>query len=93
MVDLDDPRLPTGDVTVEVEYSTLNYKDALAITGRGAMVRDWPLVAGIDLAGPSATAAAPDWQAGDRSSSPAGASAKTTGWPGATRTTVERAGC
>ena len=51
LLDLDDSRLPDRDVTVDVEYSTLNYKDALAITGRGAVVRNWPLVPGIDLAG------------------------------------------
>ena len=51
LLDLDESRLPDRDVTVDVEYSTLNYKDALAITGRGAVVRSWPLVPGIDLAG------------------------------------------
>ena len=44
-------QLPPGDVTVRVEYSSLNFKDALAVTGRGAIVRKWPLVPGIDLAG------------------------------------------
>ena len=48
---LDEARLPAGDVTVRVEYSTLNFKDALAITGRGAIVRQWRRVPGIDLAG------------------------------------------
>ena len=42
LLDLDESRLPDRDVTVAVEYSTLNYKDALAITGRGAVVRNWP---------------------------------------------------
>jgi acrylyl-CoA reductase (NADPH) len=51
LVSLDDAQLPALDVTVAVQYSTLNYKDALAITGRGAVVRKWPLVPGIDLAG------------------------------------------
>ena len=43
--------LPEGDVTVAVEYSTINYKDALAITNRAPIVRNWPMVAGIDGAG------------------------------------------
>ena len=64
--DLDDAQLPAGDVTVRVEYSSLNYKDALAITGRGAIVKRWPLVPGIDLAGVVEHSAVPDWQPGDR---------------------------
>jgi len=64
--DLDDSQLPDRDVTVDVSHSTLNYKDALAITGRGAVVRSWPLVPGIDLAGTVASSRHPDWQAGDQ---------------------------
>lgn len=48
---LGDDDLPAGDVLVKVEYSSLNYKDGLAITGKGKIVRTWPLVPGIDLAG------------------------------------------
>ncbi|NWN81548.1 MAG: oxidoreductase [Halomonas sp.] len=48
---LDESRLPEGDVTVRVDYSTLNYKDALAITGKGPVVRTFPMVPGIDLVG------------------------------------------
>lgn len=48
---LDESRLPEGDVTVKVDCSTLNYKDALAITGKGPVVRTFPMVPGIDLAG------------------------------------------
>jgi acrylyl-CoA reductase (NADPH) len=48
---LDEGRLPTGDVTVRVDYSTLNYKDALAITGKAPVVRQFPMVPGIDFAG------------------------------------------
>src|SRR6202044_65334 len=48
---LDESQLPAGDVTVRVAYSTLNYKDALAITGKGPVVRQFPMVPGIDLAG------------------------------------------
>ncbi|KGK42022.1 alcohol dehydrogenase [Nitrincola sp. A-D6] len=48
---VDESQLPEGDVLVKVEYSTLNYKDGLAITGKGPVVRKFPLVPGIDLAG------------------------------------------
>ena len=51
LTELDDAQLPEGEVTVRVEYSTLNYKDALAITGKGPVVRRFPMVPGIDLAG------------------------------------------
>lgn len=49
--ELDEAQLPEGDVTVKVQYSTLNYKDGLAITGKGPVVRKFPLVPGIDLVG------------------------------------------
>ncbi|WP_439604949.1 alcohol dehydrogenase catalytic domain-containing protein, partial [Shinella sp.] len=49
--DLEDSRLPAGDVTVAVEYSTLNYKDGLCITGKGGLVRSFPHVPGVDFAG------------------------------------------
>ena len=49
--DIDDQRLPDGDVTVRVEYSTVNYKDGLAITGKNPVVRSFPMVPGIDFAG------------------------------------------
>ncbi len=48
---IDESLLPEGDVTVKVSYSTLNYKDALAITGKGPVVRKFPMVPGIDLVG------------------------------------------
>ena len=48
---VDDAGLPEGDVVVRIEHSTLNYKDALAITDKGPIVRSWPMVAGIDGAG------------------------------------------
>lgn len=51
LTDVDDARLPEGDVTVRVAYSTLNYKDGLAITGKGPVVRKFPMVPGIDLVG------------------------------------------
>jgi acrylyl-CoA reductase (NADPH) len=49
--DIADAELPQGDVTVRVQYSTLNYKDALAITGKGPVVRRFPMVPGIDFVG------------------------------------------
>lgn len=51
LVSLEDDRLPPGAVTVRIAYSTLNYKDALAITGKGAVIRQFPMVPGIDFAG------------------------------------------
>ena len=66
LVALDDSNLPEGNVDVRVEYSSLNFKDALAITGRGAIVKRWPLVPGIDLAGVVERSAHPGWKPGDR---------------------------
>ncbi len=63
---LDEAQLPEGDVTVDVEYSTLNYKDGLAITGSSPVVRKFPMVPGIDLAGVVSESTNPEWQAGDR---------------------------
>jgi acrylyl-CoA reductase (NADPH) len=65
LVDLDDAALPPGAVTLRVRYSTLNYKDALAITGRGAIIKRVPLTAGIDLAGVVEASSDPAWQPGD----------------------------
>lgn len=66
LVTLDEADLPAGDVDVRVEYSSLNFKDALAITGRGAIVKRWPIVPGIDLAGFVERSAHPGWHPGDR---------------------------
>jgi acrylyl-CoA reductase (NADPH) len=57
---------PGADVLLEVEYSTVNYKDALALTNRGPVVRRWPMVAGIDCAGRVVTSEDPQWRAGDK---------------------------
>lgn len=65
LADLDEGRLPEGDVTVRVSHSTLNYKDALAITGKGPVVRTFPMVPGIDLAGTVAHSTHPDYKTGD----------------------------
>ena len=62
---VDEAQLPAGDVTVAVAYSTLNYKDGLAITNTGPVVRHWPMVAGIDGAGMVIESSHPAWQAGD----------------------------
>ena len=64
--DVDEANLPDGNVTVDVEYSTLNYKDALAITGRSPILRKFPMVPGIDLAGVVTESGHADWSAGDR---------------------------
>ena len=63
---VDEAGLPAGDVLVQVEHSTLNYKDGLAITNKGPVVRLWPMVAGIDGAGTVLESSHPRWQAGDR---------------------------
>ncbi len=62
---LDDAHLPEGDVTVRVEYSTLNYKDGLILEGQGRLVRQYPHVPGIDFAGTVAESESPDFRPGD----------------------------
>lgn len=66
LTELQDDQLPSGNVTVQVAYSTLNYKDALAITGRGPVVRQFPMVPGIDLAGTVEASDDPRYKPGDR---------------------------
>ncbi len=63
---LDDSALPEGDVTVQVDYSTLNYKDGLAITGKSPVVRKFPLTPGIDLSGTVTESQHPLFKAGDK---------------------------
>jgi acrylyl-CoA reductase (NADPH) len=63
---LDEGRLPEGDVLVRPEYSTLNFKDGLALTNRSPVVRVWPMVPGIDGAGTVLESQHPDWKPGDR---------------------------
>lgn len=63
--DVDERELPEGDVTVDVAYSTVNYKDGLAVTGRGPVVRRYPMVPGIDFAGTVAESRHPDFSPGD----------------------------
>jgi acrylyl-CoA reductase (NADPH) len=62
----DDAELMDGDVTVRVEWSTLNYKDGLALTGKAPVVRRFPMIAGIDFAGTVEQSANPAWKAGDK---------------------------
>lgn len=63
---VDEAALPEGDVTIDVAFSTLNFKDGLAITGASPVVRSFPMVPGIDLAGVVRESAHPDWKAGDK---------------------------
>jgi acrylyl-CoA reductase (NADPH) len=62
----DEAELMDGDVTVAVEWSTLNYKDGLAVTGKAPVVRRFPMIAGIDFAGTVETSSNPNWKAGDK---------------------------
>lgn len=67
LTQLDDAQLPPeGDVTVRVDYSTINFKDGLAITGKSPVVRKWPMVPGIDGAGEVIASTHADWKAGDK---------------------------
>lgn len=63
---IDETQLPEGNVTVRVSHSTLNYKDALAITGKGPVVRKFPMVPGIDLVGTVEASSHPEHQVGDQ---------------------------
>ena len=66
IVSTEESQLPAGDVLVSVEYSTLNYKDGLAITNKGPVVRSWPMVAGIDGAGTVLESTHSSWKTGDK---------------------------
>ena len=66
LTDFDEKDLMDGDVTVAVEYSTLNYKDGLALTGKSPVVRRFPMIAGIDFAGTVESSTHPAWKAGDK---------------------------
>ena len=65
LTDFDEANLMEGDVTVRVDYSTINYKDGLAITGKAPVVRRFPMIAGIDLAGTVESSTHPAWKPGD----------------------------
>ena len=63
---IEESQLPEGDVLIDVDYSSLNYKDGLAITGKGKIVRQFPMVPGIDLSGTVAESSDERYQAGDK---------------------------
>jgi acrylyl-CoA reductase (NADPH) len=64
--DFDEANLMDGDVTIRVEWSTVNYKDGLALTGKAPVVRRFPMIPGIDLAGTVESSSHPEWKPGDR---------------------------
>src|SRR5262249_42362605 len=66
LVDFDEQQLMDGDVTVRVEWSTINYKDGLAITGKAPVVRRFPMIPGIDFAGTVESSTHPNWKTGDK---------------------------
>jgi len=63
---LEESQLPEGDVVIDIDYSTLNYKDALAITGAAPVIRSYPMVPGIDFAGTVVESSHASWKAGDK---------------------------
>ncbi len=66
MTELDDGQLPIGDLTIDVDYSSLNYKDGMILQGIGGLVRQYPHVPGVDLSGTVAASESPDFEPGDR---------------------------
>jgi len=66
LVDFDEAELMPGDVTVRVAWSTVNYKDGLAITGKAPVVRRFPMIAGVDFAGTVTASSHPQWKVGDQ---------------------------
>ena len=66
LTDFDEKDLMDGDVTVRVEWSTVNYKDGLAITGKAPVVRRFPMIAGVDFAGTVESSTHPKWKPGDQ---------------------------
>ena len=66
LTSLGDDDLMPGEVSIDVEYSSLNFKDALALTGRPGVIRDYPLVPGIDIVGTVSSSDDDRWSAGDR---------------------------
>ena len=66
LADFDEGDLMDGDVTVRVEWSTVNYKDGLALTGKAPVVRRFPMIPGIDFAGTRGSSSHPDWKPGDK---------------------------
>ena len=66
LADFDEANLMDGDVTVRVEWSTVNYKDGLALTGKAPVIRRFPMIPGIDFAGMVESSSHPQWKPGDR---------------------------
>ncbi|HEY2136896.1 MAG TPA: MDR family oxidoreductase [Xanthobacteraceae bacterium] len=66
LTDFDDKDLMEGDVTFRPEWSTVNYKDGLAVTGKAPVVRRFPMIAGVDGAGTVEASSHPDWKPGDK---------------------------
>src|ERR1700691_2313123 len=66
LIDFDEKDLMDGDVTVRIEYSTVNYKDGLAVTGKAPVVRRFPMIAGVDFAGTVESSSSPNWKPGDK---------------------------
>ena len=66
LTEFDEANLMDGDVTVRVNWSTINYKDGLAVTGKAPVVRRFPMIPGIDFAGEVEASSHPDWKAGDK---------------------------
>src|ERR1700686_5810224 len=66
LTDFDENNLMDGDVPVAVEYSSVNYKDGLAVTGKAPVVRRFPMIAGVDFAGTVESSSHPGWKPGDQ---------------------------
>src|ERR1700719_2777391 len=66
LTDFDEDNLMDGDVTVAVEWSTVNYKDGLAVTGKAPVVRRFPMIAGVDFSGTVESSSHPAWEPGDK---------------------------
>jgi acrylyl-CoA reductase (NADPH) len=66
LTDFDEANLMDGDTTIRVEWSTVNYKDGLAVTGKAPIARRWPMIAGVDLAGTVEATTHPAWKPGDK---------------------------
>ena len=66
IAEMRDNELMEGDVLVRVDHTTVNYKDGLAITGKAPVVRRWPMIPGIDLAGTVISSDSAEWKAGDK---------------------------
>jgi acrylyl-CoA reductase (NADPH) len=66
LTDFDEKDLMDGDVTVRIDYSTVNYKDGLAVTGKAPVVRRFPMIAGVDFAGTVEASSHPAWKPGDK---------------------------